>query len=313
MVENASREFDDWRMALISHTDEMAVLRSPYARAAAVSTITGKEFPTMFGDAIGLQYDLSEMYTQKRVYFSRVLEAGYPESVPIDWLPPYVSGALVLGAVAGELPGIQHLKSIQVVDLDPLGFVPLDDAIKLANMYRLFGHDSKMTDPRTGEVRAFYAGSHECIVDPTVGFKNNYNNDNVIFSESIERAGRHYVLPSARSIRTVGKVVMYVQPPYIDMRNWHATSYPVQAIPMRRGKKKPVKFTIPGGFTYESTTLKARGYGALVAPPPEPKITARPVQPVIGLETSVLTTEQGELVGTTEPIQEETLPADSAL
>jgi len=196
--------------------------------------------------------------------------------------------------------------------IDPLGYIEVEEAVKLANMYRLFGHDSRMIDPRTNEERRFYAASRECVVDPSVAFYKHLDGDKVIFAENIERPGRHYTLPSARSIRTIGEVVLMVQPPYIDICRWREHKYRTAAVPMLRGKKRPVQFTVPGGYSFQSLKVKAQGYVALPDLPAQPEPIPRPVAPTIGLEQTVLPELTGEVVGTMDPMTNETVSVQPA-
>jgi len=219
MYHNAARGRRDWKNVFGSIDHDLDILRSPVARAASISAITGQEFTTFMNEGCNVTLNFEDLYDSGWKVTGEEKDHAIHSPVEISAIPAPVSGSLILGAVAGEYEVLRHLRGLQTVPVSQFRgqMVPNEHVLSLANVYRLFGHDTTFTRIDTMQEVKPWATAHECIVEPSsVPFEHEYDVP-IALRDSEERPGRHYLLPSLGSLPGSDDLVITIRRPFIDL------------------------------------------------------------------------------------------------
>jgi hypothetical protein len=256
-----------------------------HARAAMVSALIGKEVTTCMTDNCHITYDLGAMSKVNSLLAVTSFD-GTDLSVPIRGIYPYVSGSLLLGTITLDSPAVRHLAPLQRLETDEYGVVSKYDAIKLANMYRLFGNEVTLLNDASKAEIPWFTNVRECIVCPTDAVNGLREYDKVELAFSNRRLGRGTSLPDVSSLRPGDSVVMTVTAPNIHIMMWRSRSVEVRpyiniqrqrATIQYKVKAKTVVSEATFGIRYRPVEVK-KGFrrDEPVLAPEYPVATARP-------------------------------------
>jgi hypothetical protein len=305
-VDNYARSISKWDEVFLAHDDELAILSGHQAHSAMISIATGKHVPTMMTESAFVSYDMTAMYGKDRIYFTEVTDDQYPTSIQLEGINPYVSGSLVIGSVVGTLATTQHLTALQEINVDEYQQVLPEDAILLANAYRLFGNDVSLAHSRTREEYATYAAVREAVINPAQILDRTRDFDRIEVVRSGARQGRHTELPTASTLRGTSGITLTITTPNLEVVAWRHPQVRAGITLAIPGKRRPVTFTVKAGETYKSVVMRPRKIPAsdkadfhiagVDINPDKPIIGARPLLQKHGA-TGDADTEQSAIIG----------------
>jgi len=249
--------------------DELATMWSPLAKAAAVSAITGHEYATCMNYSASARIEHAaiadveyltdiEIYGQVDTHSDIII--GEDAHIAITTIHPPVSGALILGTVAGELSAIAHLKSVQRISAitEHRPVFTHEQAIILANVYRLLEHDVTFEDMFRHSIITPYANSRDRVIVPssvqtTPGMPSHY-----ALLDCERRDGRTHTIPDAFNIVRTGNTDVHISRPSLRIHEWKTKVKQAKPYTSYNNIKKPAVFKIKAGYTYESATFTAK-------------------------------------------------------
>jgi hypothetical protein len=256
LVDNYATDLLDWRGAYLSRDAELGILGTRDARAALISLVTGKEIITCATPNCYLTFNLSQMAQIDRLVADRVVEPGYPTEVIIHGVPSYVSGSLLLGAVACDTDATAHLKPAYTFEVDRYGTCSVQDALKLASTYRLFGHDVQLSHEHSGEIFPMYANVNDAVVASYELMARTRPFDKVMVLDSERRTGRSDLIPAANCLFTHGQVHVTIEMPKLDVTPWGRRRHVFRPVMMLQSRRKPVTFKVASTSEYSSSHFK---------------------------------------------------------
>jgi hypothetical protein len=260
MLREQMEETDDWRAFLRMYDTANAILGAPDMRAGAISAVTGHEVATNMNYGCCFNIDLSGMAIVHELKGHIRLDESYPDAIPITALPCYVSGSLALGTVVDEAEYCRHLSSVQ----EYTGATEMprtherEQALMLANMYRLFGHDVEATDVTNRTVETPYAAAHSCVIEAYSVYKDHATVYNRIISDNEERDGRHHVLPYIQNVLRGGRTTMTIDRPTIKFTAYQERTKALTTRPMFTRKSKGRTLHIRSNLATRPTTLMGK-------------------------------------------------------
>ncbi|AZT88646.1 capsid protein [Hortaea werneckii totivirus 1] len=199
-LDDYSRVLDDWRNAFVASNDNTRVLMTPFGKAAMASIVLGKEVPTMANRSCWISTNLSRVGEVRVVESSKVIQAGHRARFDTTKLHPYVSGSLFLGSVVKDFPQYRHLSASNNVYVNDNLTLEQEEALVLANAYRMAGHEIVALDPVSRREFQSYANVRECVVDPTPYLNLTIDTSPIILTDSQMREGRSYPLPHVKTL-----------------------------------------------------------------------------------------------------------------
>nr|QGY72633.1 putative coat protein [Plasmopara viticola lesion associated toti 4] len=253
LIDNFATDLSDWRAAFVSHSDELGILNTVDARAALISLVTGKEIITCMSRNCYLSYDLTAMANSNIILAASVNEPDYDPIIRLDTVPAYVSGSLILGAVACDIDSLAHLHSTQTFEVDRYGTASVQDAIKIANVYRLFGHQVTLTHERSGEVFPVYANTSDAVIASYEVLARTRPFDKLMIRDSEARAGRHDMIPSASGLFQYGLCHITVEMPKLDITAWKNRSNVYRPTVILSSRRKAVVFKVANTSEFTQT------------------------------------------------------------
>jgi hypothetical protein len=278
LVENQARAVVDWHYAFLCNDETTDVLASPYAKAAAASFVTGREYTTMMYDGCHARIKIEEMVNVNHIYVSSSPDGSVPSKVRLEYVPSTVSGGLVNGTITDTVDVLSHLTALQVLKRGDVHDMSKSfrTVLRLSNLYREFGHDVVWERNRGQDDLKPYSSSSTCIIDPySMGF--NADRDySVEGGYSVERAGRHNIIPSLAVMMDMETIGVQKLKPTLTVVAWKDRRTPLR--PTRRTARLPVKtvFKIATGSALNRTLLRSlkampgqqdfRKSGAVIAP-----------------------------------------------
>lgn len=257
MISNYSDDCAEWYDVFASQDSELAILSTVEARAAMISLVTGKETNSCFTPNCHITMDLSPMYGIKQLAVDEIFDANHSGIIRFDSVPSYVSGSLLIGSVSSEYPTLQHLKPVQDFEVDRTGLVKAEEAAKIANLYRLFGHQVTIEHFRSGELYPVYANSSDSVIAVYELFGRARTFDIMRVNSSYPREGRHTDIPSASHLLTYGKCHIAFDMPVIDVCAWMRRKTVHRPIMMLESRRVPTKFNVGATSGFEKTRLLA--------------------------------------------------------
>nr|UVG55949.1 putative capsid protein [Poaceae Liege totivirus 16] len=264
LVDNFAMDLSDWRDAFISRADELAILGAVEARAALVSFVTGKEIVTCFNNNCFISYDLTPMHTTKFITVDAVYEDGYDPVVRLDAVPAYVSGSLILGAVACDVDSLAHLHSTQTFEVDRYGTATVPDSIKIASIYRLFGHEVLLTHDKSGEVFPVYSNVRDSVVASYEVLARTRPFDMIRVGDSVARKGRHDMIPSAGALYAYGPCHVTIEQPRYDVCGYVNRSAVCRPSIILSSRRKAVVFKVSNTSEFTNAKFQVRNRAGVV-------------------------------------------------
>ncbi|AFH09413.1 capsid protein [Xanthophyllomyces dendrorhous virus L1B] len=253
MVSNFAEDCSDWTDAFISSDAELGILSTVEARPAMISLVTGKETNSCFSNNCFLTYDLSGMYGVKQLIVDEKIDPNHPGVILFDTVPAFVSGSLLMGAVATDYPVLKHLEPHQHIKVERDGLLGAREAAMLANSYRLFGNDVIIEHFRSAEVYPTYANSEECVIATYELFGRTRTFDIMRVSSSYKRTGRTYEIPDATHVRTYGECKLTMDMPVLAVCGWKQRKTVHRPKMMLDSRRVATKFMVGATSGFEKT------------------------------------------------------------
>nr|WMV64391.1 hypothetical protein [Uromyces fabae virus] len=264
---NTAVSRSDWTTVFGSLADALSVLVTPAMRAACVSSITGKEVHTNQSYAAGFYIDTNPMGDDMYVR-DAVLPDGSPVApIRIDALYAPVSGSLILGTLAGELDVVQHIKAVQTlphveVFKDTVDYL---EWIKIANAYRLFGHQCVFESEGALTFREAWANAKHCVIEPASVHFSPTQPSRLYLNRSYAREGRSYPIMPAIELLRSGGGTLEISKPCIAPVEWQRWRKPLAVTVMtRRENRTKVQFQVGATFSAKPHTFTMQHYKQLV-------------------------------------------------
>jgi hypothetical protein len=260
VLHDAARSRDDWRTVFSSVADELQALQTPIMRAAVISAITGREYSSCMNYGCCMYVDTATMADVRELGPVHSPDGSVPSMVKVNALYAPVSGALIIGTLAGDLSVVQHLKAVQTmgaadVATHVFGF---EQALVLSSTYRLFGHDIVLEDGYTGVPIQPWANSRECVIEASsIEFDPN-TSCKLHVRSSMAREGRSHLLPNVRSLLANGSATLVIQRPTLTMHQWQKRRTLLKPYLLMKREKKKYSFLIKSPINYNAVIFSAR-------------------------------------------------------
>jgi hypothetical protein len=258
MIDNHAQTIDDWHIAANCHIEELYALKTPYAKAVAISVITGKEFETMMNEGCYYRPVVEELALVDTFEIAEHFDDSVGDRVKLDYLPTYVSGALVIGTIVDTFDSLSHLTGVQQIkpkDLrsEEFAFRP---ALQFASLYRTYGHDVSIAKTRGGQGFTPYASVKTSIIDP-YSMRFETDRDFKVYDfESSRRDGRHASLPNASVLMNTEKVTVSITKPVLTLCCWGDKNAPLQPVRFMQRSAKTVSFNVRAGASSNRVLVK---------------------------------------------------------
>ncbi|QGA70770.1 capsid protein [Trichoderma koningiopsis totivirus 1] len=260
LIHNEARSRSAWRTAFTSVSEELQVLTSAAARAAAISAVTGREFSSCMTDGCAMLVDLSVMGSYTQINNVRDLQSAELRPIPINAVYAPVSGSLVLGTMVNDFETTSHLTSNYTLDMKH-AHTPspeLTQLAKAATIYRLFGHDLAITNLVTGVQFETWAAVRECIPDVSFIDFDPMQPKHYRIDASVSREGRSHILPPPHVLLADNTASVMIQKPTVTLSNWRQRKIPLRPSLVFSRKKKAVVFRVNAPIKYNFSQFTAR-------------------------------------------------------
>lgn len=234
------------------------ILTTAFAKAGAVSIVTGREYTTLMTDQCNARLDIESVAQSDQPIISTEHDGTVSGQVNLSVVPAIVSGSIVNGSVAAVLPTLVHLSSAQTftpkdAKMHDTGYQTL---LQTANLYREFGHDTEWTMlPDRNTLRPFGA-VHTCVIDTG---SLHYIHDQVycaLRGISYGREGRSSPIPPLQALMDE-KISVKKWKPTITMTMWDKIHTPLPVIRHNYGTIQPVTFKIRSNASSARVLLRA--------------------------------------------------------
>jgi hypothetical protein len=259
ILADAGRSVENWHYAALCTDEDLYVLKTPYARAAAISAATGKEFTTLMSEACSYRPRIEDLSRVTHVTVAKSLDGTVQGEIAITQVPSFVSGALVYGTVVDHYDHLAHLAPAQVIK--PRDIYDLDTSfrttLQLSNLYRVYGHDVTWENRnRVGDILP-YGAAKTCMIDPYSLGEVAEEPFAVRQGTSSRREGRAVSLPNLANLFDEDRVVVRPSKPVLTLCEWGRRDKPLP--PTRFVKKTRVvnEFKIRAGATSSRALLRA--------------------------------------------------------
>nr|UVG55923.1 putative capsid protein [Poaceae Liege totivirus 2] len=246
IMDNEITSCDDWRAKVSTGSDSLSIIRSKDMRSAIASVLFGKEVITVCNDNAFMTFDPRDMPFIPQLAGYKVKEDGYPKTLPLEILHPYVSGALLHGTVSVDLRTCAHLRSSGTVATDDAGAVSPEDACILASIYRLFGHEVSMGDGWSRTQYDMYANSRESILNVATVLQKVHHSNKITLFGSQAREGRNALIMPIGLHKYSAETHYTTVMPMIRVVKCRTSNTPVRHMQVLQDRRKPVVFNVSG-------------------------------------------------------------------
>jgi hypothetical protein len=208
----------------------------------------------------GMYISMRDMEDLVHITHTAAGTSGEHAQVLIDGLYAPVSGSLVLGTMSGELDTVQHLKSQYRVDFRGTRTEIYDrvELTKVANIYRLFGHNVTLFDIITQEQIQPWASVNECIIEPSSISFDPCQVKKLSIGWSDMREGRAVPLPALGALAVDGYIEVTIQKPHIEPIEFRTAQKTIKCYVTSKREKKPLPIRIKSNYSYRPETFQAR-------------------------------------------------------
>nr|AFH09415.2 capsid protein [Xanthophyllomyces dendrorhous virus L2] len=257
ILSNYASRHENWRSAFLHSHEELAILHDRTVRAALTSVITGKEMVTFMNPNLFVSYDVTPMVNVSKVSFEEVLERGYPSSLPVHGVVPMVSGSLFLSANASDVASQCHLEQGMKVTVDEYGTVSPEDALRVAQMYRMFGHELEIRSEKTEEIHELFAPVQECVIYPSALLYNTRDTDRLKLVSSLRRPGRSSTIPDVSALTAGQTITIDYTIPRIGMHYFNKRVLPIAPSMVLPQRKREITFRVKGHTVLHKVKMNA--------------------------------------------------------
>nr|UMQ74228.1 capsid protein [Helianthus annus leaf-associated totivirus 7] len=267
IMHNTAVSRSDWTTVFGSLADALSVLVTPAMRAACVSSITGKEVHTNQTYSAGFYVDTSTMGDDLYVRNAVRADGSRCAPIPIEALYAPVSGSLILGTLSGDLDVVQHIKAVQTLPHAEVFTQTLDhlEWLKIANAYRLFGHQCVFESEGSLTFREAWANAKHCVIEPASVHFSPTKPSRLYLNRSYAREGRSYPIMPAIELLRSGGGVLEISKPCIAPVEWQRWRKPLAVTVMtRRENRTKVQFQVGATFSAKPHTYTMQHYKQLV-------------------------------------------------
>jgi len=155
---------------------------------------------------------------------------------------------------------LAHLRGLQSFTVDRYGTASVPDAIKIASLYRLFGHEVTLSHEKSGEIFPVYANVSDSVVASYELLARTRPFDMIRVSESASRSGRHDLIPSSGSLFQYGECHVTIEMPRIDISSWKCRSGVFRPTTIISSRRKAVEFKVSNmtEFTQTKFVVKSK-------------------------------------------------------
>nr|QIP68085.1 coat protein [Erysiphales associated totivirus 22] len=258
IVENAANGVDDWNVVLRGGDENTSLMQGADVRAQLSSIILGKEVTSFSSRNCYLDFD-TEVMSDENVCFSALesIDGSTKTEMEIDRPVPYVSGSLLLGVMNVQMEAFEHLQAQQTVNIRQSGRYGRQDLLKLANIYRLFGHEVQVKSQHTRQPVNLWANRRELVL-PYFNLASQYDDDALfLISGSTRRRGRADPILNAVFLESESSVQLSLVKPVLKITVYG--SRVERASIFTRRKQKVVTFCPRVRSTGGSTKRVIRG------------------------------------------------------
>lgn len=255
---------DDWRAVCQGLTQVTGTLIRPEMRAYAITAVTGQEMPTMMSPGANLTIAYTDVIECRQLDEVESVDDSPGGPIMIDRLYAPVSGSLMLGAFGGELEAVEHLVATQKFSAkkEETGLLEDTEAFRLANMYRLFGHDTAFMNEHGTKVKP-WGNVREAVLERGSMMK---GSGAILMYEAFDstaRAGRHYQLPHILNAVRTGCTMTVYRPTLRITEYGSRTKTLVVRKELVRRRRTPV-FTVKAAYVGAPQPLRATRRGEAV-------------------------------------------------
>jgi hypothetical protein len=260
IVANEALSRGAWRTAFTSNGGPLHILRTPAMRPAAISSVIGREYASCMNYSCSMHVDVSRVGDVHELRDCESPDNSLPKTIPINGIFAPVSGSLCLGTISGEFEFLQHLKALQEIPGSEPGEEILSPVVvtQIANMYRLFGHDTVWVDNNSGEQVYPWATSRECVIEPASVDTCLGPRKALLAWSSHLREGRNHLLPNVNTLLRSGGAQILIQAPTLRLTEYGSRTKELR--PVARNRRPPVqlKFLVKAPLVYDPVTYRAR-------------------------------------------------------
>jgi hypothetical protein len=251
MVQNISRGRADYYNAYTSNEDGYSVFNSIYSRAISVSSITGLEIISTMHSSCNVTWDLSAMREVQDVPNYESYDNLHSGGIKVKGIYAPVTGSLIIGAVAGELPAIQHLKAVQKLpsDIEQPQFLTADQVLLISNAYRLFGNDTRFISEMTDTEINPWASATNCIIEPCSITTNLGKVSKFMALDNQARSGRKHIIPNIHSLLSAKTVTLCIQRPSLKVTEFRSRTLPARPYLGKNIFVAPLEYTVNAMYT----------------------------------------------------------------
>jgi hypothetical protein len=259
-IYNDAVDRDEWRTALTSVNGELQMLYTPHMRAFVIGILLNQEVPTNMMHGAGFYVSMDGVEKVHRISHTAPGTSGEQAEVIVEALYAPVSGSLVLGTMSGDLETVQHLKSKYRVDFRGTRTEVYDkvELLKIANIYRLFGHQITLFDIITQEKINPWAAVNECIIEPSSIAFDPKEVKKLTLGWSDAREGRVVPLPALGSLGVEGFLDITIQKPHLETIKFRTAQESVKVYVTAKRSKKPLAIKVKSGYSYRPETFQAK-------------------------------------------------------
>jgi hypothetical protein len=246
VIENEVNHDLDWQLSLASRAGGIGLLEQPTTRAAVTSVITGHEVTTCMSEDCFVYINFEHLATICAVVIASSPDGSYNvgQVVVPRMMPPPTSGCLILGATNAAVPAVYHLTaSQQIVDIQNDDDVKYMFAVRLANAYRLFGHEVGFEN-LDGEVITPWAPVKELVIDPTSMGRKVGRHYTARPTYSDRRPGRSVPLPAIYEQATHEDMLLTIAKPVLVICPYGSKDRIAQTRVVLTRKPKPITFSV---------------------------------------------------------------------
>jgi len=237
----------------------MFVLKTSYARAAAISAVTGREYTTLMTDGCSYRPMVEDLGKVEDIEIGTAVDGTVTGRVKVNRIPSCVSGALIYGTTVGHFDHLAHLTPVQ--EIFPRDRYDTEKSfrftLQMSNLYRVFGHDiTWMRRIDNVELRP-YANVNACVIDPYSLEEEPEEPYSMRDGTSFRREGRSVSLPNFDNIVDEPKVVVRVSKPVLTLCEWNRRDRPLPPAKFIKKTKTKVEFKIRAGATSNRAYLRS--------------------------------------------------------
>jgi hypothetical protein len=264
IIKDSAQSYDRWLDVFTSQTDVLENLYAPHMRAFAIANVTGQEVPTFMTTGCAFYYDFTNMSRLEDIIVHERHDRATEMSIKLEAIYAPVSGSLLLGTFTGDLPAVQHVKSLLSFTGRGLSDEQYthEELVMLATIYRLSGNEVTFRDEQALRDFTPWCNVNECIPEPAAIGKMRTQHMPIYPLYSDPRPGRSFVIAQVQQVVRAGTIKMTIGRPSIEPIKYRTAQTPLKVYYQPKPRKP---FVMHGKVDARFSAVKA-------------KFTARPLR-----------------------------------